>query len=290
MPNLDAITVPEYQPLDPYHHKYDNLPLKVIIQRQDLLNNEVTINTEILREAIGDQGTLSNRLNQSLNNNGSLNTDAMDSPENASGDVILHNIAAHSDGTANLSTAELADMTSLGYAVSNPVSFVRMLDAERDKLSLIDNEATNLDLSVETPSATIDFENGTVEFVPSDSITWNVTGSTQVSAVVTFSTSSLHNHIYDYTPVAQNLITPDYTNYKTTSVATPFVDGSLRVFINGIRLPETSPGVFIPPSTGPEDTWTKTYFSSDSTAGTFALNRAITSDDVIRIDFDTTAS
>lgn len=289
MPNLDAITVPEYQPLDPYHHEYDNLPLKVIIQRQDLLNNEVTINTEILREAIGDQGTLSNRLNQSLNNNGSLNTDAMDSPENSSGNVVLHNIAAHSDGTATLSSAELADMSALGYPLSNPVSYVRMLDAERDKLALMDDEANQLDLSVETPSATISFENGTVELVPSDSITWNVTDGTQVSAIATFSTSS-HTHVYDVAPVHQNLVTPDYTNYKTTSVATVFIDGSLRVFINGIRLPEGSPGVFVPPSTGPEDTWTETYFSSDSTAGTFALNRAITSDDVIRIDFDTTAS
>ena len=93
-----------------------------------------------------------------------------------------------------------------------------------------------------------------------------------------------------HTPAHQNTSTPDYTNYKTTTVATPFVDGSLRIFINGIRLPESSPGVFVPPSTGPSDTWTLTYFSSDSTAGTFALNRAITSDDIIRIDFDTTAA
>lgn len=287
MANLDAITVPEYQPLEPYRHEFDNKPLKVIIQRQDLLNNEVTINSQILREAIGDQGTLSNRLNQSLNENGSLKSEAMDTPENSSGDVVLHNIAAHRDGTANLSSTELSDLTSLGYSVSNPVNFVRMLEAERDKLALIDDEATAIDIAIETPSATITFENGTLEFVPSDSIVWNVTDGTSISAIANFSTNSLHTHVYDVTPVHQSLSSPDYTNYKTTSVATVFVDGSLRVFINGIRLPESSPGVFVPPSSGPDGTWTQTYFTSDSTAGTFALNRAITSSDVIRIDFDT---
>lgn len=286
MPNINAIQVPEYQPLEPYHHTFDNRPLKVIIQRQELINNETDINSQILRESIGNQGTLANRLNQSINENGSLNVNSINSPQNSSGDVIMHNIAYHTDGTINLSSSELSDILSLGYSVSNPVSFVRMLEAERDKLALISDEATDVFLEVETPSYTVLFESGGVEFVPSDTISWNVSGGNKISAVTNFSTNSLHTHVYDETPVHQNLDTPDYTNYQSTSISTPFIEGSLRVFINGIRITEESPGIYVPGPDGPEDNWTRTYFTPDSANGTFFLNRSIDEDDIIKIDFN----
>ena len=286
MPNIESISVPEYQALDPYHHVFDNKPLQVILQRQSLLNNEVDTNSQILRNAIGSQGTLANRLNQSLNDNGTLNVEAMNTPEDSSGNVVLHNIASHSDGTATLSASELSDASSLGYTVSNPVTYVRMLEAERNKLALVDDEASSLVVDVQTPSVTANFTEGVLEFKPSDTIVWNVADGTSLSANANFSTTALHTHLYDLDPIHQSLVSPDYTNYKTTSTSQEFTEGSLRVVINGIRIPEGSPGVYVPPSTGPTDTWTTTYFNADATAGTLQLNRAITSSDVIRIDFD----
>jgi hypothetical protein len=81
-------------------------------------------------------------------------------------------------------------------------------------------------------------------------------------------------------------MTPDYTNYKSTSMATPYVDGTLRVYINGFRISETASVLIYNATNGPSGTWLATSFTSDASNGTFALNRAIDPADSIVIDFD----
>ena len=51
-----------------------------------------------------------------------------------------------------------------------------------------------------------------------------------------FPQSVRHVHYYGIIPVPTNLITPDYIHYQVTSIATPYKAGSLRVYLNGIRL------------------------------------------------------
>ena len=87
-------------------------------------------------------------------------------------------------------------------------------------------------------------------------------------------------------PVHSNLSTPDYINYKTTSSPVAFVEGSLRVCVNGIRLSENDEVYVYQASTGPTGSWTLTSFTGDESTGTFALNRALHSSDLITIDFD----
>lgn len=265
MPRIELIPEVLYQAMDPYHHSFDNLPLRNILTRQDLVNSAVDNNSEILRDSVGTAGTLSNRLNQSIEEDGSLKTVAVDD--------TLHNIALHTDGSVEISGV--------------PVDFVRMQQSERDKLSLITDEATAFKLQVETISTTVLFDNDTVRVVDSDTVTWEVSSPNEVKANFSFPVAAAHQHFYDRTPIDANLVTPDYTNYKVTSVSTPFIAGSLRVSINGTKLSETG-SVYVPDSTGPDGTWTLTTFTGNATGGTFALNRAITASDVIRVDFDTT--
>ena len=80
---------------------------------------------------------------------------------------------------------------------------------------------------------------------------------------------------------------PDYTNYLVNSVATPFIEDSLRVYINGIRL-SSSDWVYVPGPDGPDDNWTLTSFTPDHTSGSFEINRTLDSSDIVRIDYNTT--
>jgi hypothetical protein len=48
MPAIETIPVPLYQPLDPYTHVYDNLPINGLIERVFLVNNQVDLNTTTL--------------------------------------------------------------------------------------------------------------------------------------------------------------------------------------------------------------------------------------------------
>ena len=270
MPRIELIPEVLHQAMDPYHHEFDNLPLQNILTRQSLLNSAVDINSDILRDSVGTQGTLSNRLTQSIEDNGDLKLTAVDD--------VMHNIAYHTDGTILIS--------------SIPVSFVRMKEEERDKLTLIDDEATSIKIQVETISTTVLFDDETVRVVDSDTVTWSVTSPNIVKANLAFPAGAAHKHYYDQIPVHVDTDIPDYTNYKVTSWATAFVDGSLRVTINGIKITKTESllpsAVYVPGSTGPSSTWTLTEIDTSVPAsGTFALNRAITDDDVIRIDFDT---
>jgi len=260
MPRIDLITPVEYNSLWPYNSNYDNLPLKYILARQDLINLAVDQSEEILRNSVGTAGSLSNRLNQSLEEDGSLKTTAVDES--------LHNIGAHEDGTYE------------------SIDYVRMKADERDKLELIADEATSLKIQFETVSTTVLFENETVEFQDSETVQWTVTVPNIITANLAFPATAAHEHNYDLVPVHDNLLTPDYINYKSTSGAIAYIEGSLRVYINGIRISENVDVYVYVADSGPSGTWYATSFTPDAENGTFALSRAIDASDVITIDFD----
>lgn len=259
MPRIELIPEVYYNPLDPYHHEYDNLPLKNINDRQNLINLAVDAYAADMREAAGTQGSLSNRLNQSIDENGDLRDTAIDE--------TLHSIGAHTDG------------------IYDSVEYVRMLKAERDKLELIADEAKDVSLQFNTISTEYLFDNGLVTFEDSDTVTWEVLGGNLIKANSAFPADAAHLHYYDLEPVHDNIGDPDYQNYKSTLMATAYIDGSLRVYINGIKLSESAE-VYVPGPDGPDGTWYLTSFTSDASNGLFELNRPIDPDDVIRIDFD----
>jgi len=279
MPDLSQLPVPQYNADQPYHWEYDNLPLKILADRDLIINAEVDVQGAVLRETAGTQGTLANRLAQSIDEDGNLIPDAIDQ--------ALHNIAEHTDGTKSVSGPELADYIALGFpALTNPVSFVRMLASERDKLALIADEATNLMMSVETISNIILFEEGTIELVSSQSVNWEVEAPNKVKAVLTVSTEFAHRHYYDLTPVmlpTDDLVPIDYKLFKVTSTATPYIEDSLRVYVNGVRL-NRNYSVYYP--SNPISTWSLNSFAADATNGLFTLSNPITDADIIQIDFD----
>jgi hypothetical protein len=129
-------------------------------------------------------------------------------------------------------------------------------------------------------STTVLFEDEVVEFIDSETVTWEVESSTQVKANLAFPAEAAHQHFYGLTPETTN-----YTDFQTTSVYTTFIEDTLRVYINGIRI-YTDDDVYVPDSS--VTTWALINIAaSDYEAGTFSLSRAITSDDIIKIDFDT---
>jgi hypothetical protein len=97
-----------------------------------------------------------------------------------------------------------------------------------------------------------------------------------------FPVDSAHKHFYDVGPINP---TGDFKNYKVSSTSTVFMSGSLRVYINGSRLGETE-SIYVPGRL-PTDDFTLNKFTAIPSAGTFVLDNAITTDDVIRVDFDT---
>jgi len=225
-----------------------------LLQRQELINLSLDNVLEQLRDAIGTQGSMANRLNQSMNPDGSLKTVAIDDAN--------HSIEAHADTD----------------------TYVRMLKAESDKLTLVSDEATDLTLEIQNDMTFVNFSSGEVSFQDSDTVTWIVTSPNIVTANMAFPTSAAHNHYYGLSPVHEDLMDPDYRNYKVNAPATPYVDGSLRVYVNGVRINEDA-DVYVP---GPlvDDPWMLLSYTADETNGRFVLSTAITEDDNIIIDFD----
>ncbi len=266
MPNLDPVR--QYQPLDPYHHVIDNGPIIDLEENISRVNNVVELHNNILTSAIGTQGTLANRLSESINDDGSLKTDAIDNTN--------HSIAAHVDGGG----------------------FVRMTDSERAKLYNITASATDLKIEIDCPSTTVLYDNGTVVFKGSDSINWRV-GDEGVYADVNFPLTARHRHFYDVKPTPVNTMSPDYQTYYTTSVATPYAANSLKVYVNGIRISHEDNDVSPPadvkfPRHGVATTWVSLNYTEDVdnitsgvvTTGLFTLSNPILSTDRITIDFD----
>jgi len=219
-----------------------------------LINSAVDINADILREAVGSQGTVSARLAQILEDDGSLKVTAVDG--------ILHNIGAHTDGEYE------------------SVEYVRMKLEERQKLELIADSATNMVLEFNTPSNIATFDTGPVEFIASSGVTWSAVSPNKVQANLTFPVSSAHKHYYRIIPQYDG--PPDFQHYKTGYPN--YIEGSLRVTINGVRIFEDG-DVYVPGSTVSE-AWTLQNFSGDETTGQFVLMTPLTLDDVIRVDFD----
>jgi hypothetical protein len=269
MPDISKITDVLYDGNQPYHVHYDNLPLKNILTRIDLVNAQVDINTDILRGSCGSVGTLSNRLSVSLQDNGKLKDTAVDNS--------LHNIGAHSDGSYD------------------GVDYVRMKQDERDKLFLIESNANSLELEIEDSISNeqvehIFVQNGLIKFKASDTIAFQFIAPDMIKAHSIYPYEAAHIHNYNITPAHQTPSTPDYINYITTSVNTPYKEGSLKVYINGMRLgfgAEQEIKVLTGSDPSVSVNWTGYYVDSDSfETGEFSLNTSITASDVIVIDFD----
>jgi hypothetical protein len=281
VPQIELVPVQLHQPTEPYNHQTDNIPLQGLIDRILLVNSQVDVDANVLRSAVGSVGSLAARLAASLNDDGSLKTAAVDAAE--------HNIAHHIDGSITISGV--------------PISYVRMLASERAKLSLIDDQATDLTLLVDVqgtiPSnisdisaVTVDevsFVGGQVHLKASDAITWRIDDTGALIADTTFPAAARHRHYYDVTPTHQNTISPDYKNYK---VVYAYKEGSIRVYVNGIRLTKDVE-TYVPTSFGSSGpTWLGYKYTEDTasggvvSSGKFSLSAAITAVDDIRVDFD----
>jgi len=283
MVDLSRLPTPEYTAQNPYHYTYDNIPIKQLAERDVLINNELENVSNIIRSGAGTQGNIANRIDQSIDENGDLRPYAVDES--------LHNIAEHTDGSKSEDFGTLSYInTTLGFSsVVNPVSYVRMLDVERSKLNLIAEEATDIDFKVVTPSSTITIPEGTISFEASDNIYWEITGPSGPSMpyvlkpMLGIGTTYFHNHYYNVEPITAN-----YIDYTVNSISTPYIEGSLRVYINGISINDSA-SVYVPTS-DPTDPWVQNKFTSDYANGSFALDIALTSNDIIRIDFDISLS
>lgn len=254
MPRIELIPEVFYQPNDPIHWEYDNLPLKNIIRRQNLINLALDNVITDMREAIGTQGSVANRLSQSINPDGSLKVEAIDE--------VLHSIEQHSDSD----------------------NYVRMSVAQSDKLDLIADEATNLVITFSDNTSEVTLDSGEVIFESSNTITTAFTSPNRIKFNLNFPTESAHRHYCGVTPYHANDITPDYINYTTPSPITSYMDGSLKVYVNGMRIFEDD-DVYVP-SANLTNAWTLLHFTADSTNGTLQLSEALNSSDIIKIDFD----
>lgn len=248
MPQINNIPEVLYQPNQPYQYHYDNLPLRNILKRIDLVNSQVDTNTDVLRGASGTAGNLSSRLEVSLEESGHLKVSAVDD--------CNHSIEAHEDTD----------------------DYVRMTSGERAKLDLVENSANKLYVGV----AGDVFSSGTLTFADSDTVTFSSPSPNTVVANVNFPLDSAHRHYYGIDPVLYGSSSSSSgVHYKTTISDTPFMEGTLRVYVNGVRLSESSVNVW----TG--SAWVPTNIASqDYASGSFSLNRTLGVTEDIRIDFD----
>jgi hypothetical protein len=277
MPDINQVVVPQYEGNQPYHYTYDNLPIAALVRREDIINYQVDVNSAELQASFGTAGSLALRLAQSLQDNGNLKASGVD--------AALHNIGAHQDSTYEVTEEFLAALQGLGFPdLVNPVPFVRMLQAERDKLTLIANEAKNFSVGFTTPSGIDYIDNGILTFEDSTTITWTVANNQTVKAEVTSSLSNPHEHYDGITPTSRDL-TPNYLDYLT-NISSPFKEGSLKVFINGTRIFTDSEVYY--PSLSDNPTWKLNKFTEYPNGLGFALLNAIAADDIIKIDFEVT--
>lgn len=256
MPRIELLTPVYYNPNDPIHWEIDNIPLRTIISRQNLINLALDNVISQMRDAIGTQGSVANRLNQSINPDGSLKTAAVDES--------LHSIEEHVDTD----------------------TYVRMTKYQSDKIDSVAEEATDIRLQIIIDEDTVaNISDGVVVLAPSETVTFSMDGPNTIKFNLAFPAEAAHLHYYSVEPIHQNIITPDYINYSVSSIASDFIEGSLRIYINGVRIFEDIE-VYVPGALV-DDAWTLMSYVSDFEAGTFELSNAISEDDVIRIDFDT---
>ena len=277
MSNAELINELFYKPDDPYHYLYDNIPLQVLNDRLEKVDIAADTAVQLVTDAIGSQPDLVSRLDQSQNADGSLISAAID--------AALHNIASHSEGSINLGTSALAALnTATGLILTNPVPFVRFCAAERVKLSSMANNSTALKILLVTAAQTLD--NQTIHLTDSDGITWNLSGGNILTANLGFSITTLHQHVYDEVPA-----TTSFSGGLTTfTVASPsgYNSGSLRAFVNGIRLPKGSTPVKVPTWNSSVLSWVyRAYAEVSDTLGTFTISGGtFQSGDVVKVDYD----
>lgn len=255
MPRIELIPEVLYGPNDPIYWEIDNLPLKSIITRQNLINLSLDNVLEQMRNAIGTQGSLSNRLNQSIDADGNLKTSAVDS--------TMHSIEAHEDTD----------------------DYVRMTKVQSDKLETIADNAKDFSVSIYTDDVTsVDFEEGVLKIKASSSVTPIFESPDVLKFDLAFPEAAAHQHYYGLTPVHSDSLDPDYINFKVNSIASEFVENTLRVTINGVRI-YSDVEIYVPGALV-NDPWTLMSFTPDHSNGTFELSSAISEEDIIRIDFD----
>jgi hypothetical protein len=255
MPRIELIPDVLYESNDPIHWEFDNLPLKAILRRQNLINLALDNLIQDFRDAIGTQGSVSNRLNQSIDADGNLKSEAIDE--------ALHSIEEHADTD----------------------DYVRMTKAESDKLALIADGATDVSVTVYTDDTNfVELTAGVVIFKPTDTVIPSVESPNIVKLNLAFPAEAAHQHFYGLEPVAVNISNPDYINYKVNSIASEYVEGSLRVYVNGVRV-FADAEVYVPAALV-EQPWTLLTFTEDAANGTFEFSTAVAEDDVVRVDFD----
>lgn len=273
MPRIELIDVPLYTPQDPYHWKFDNLPLQNLMRRQNLINLALDDLVTQTRDAIGTQGTIANRLNQSIDEDGDLKKTAIDK--------ALHSMGKHVDD-------EWGDSEEYdAWIATRSAPFVRMEKSEADKLANIAENATNLSVQVQEDAEgddIVSFDSGILKFLPSSSISWEIVAPNKLKANLGFPIASAHKHYYDQTPVDFTTSSPDYKKYKVNTTSTSFVEGTLRVYVNGVRISATE-AIYVPGALV-NDPWVLLYVTPNHTDGTFTLSKALSEDDIIRIDYD----
>jgi len=279
--NLNDIDgVPLYKPSDPYHYDFDNKPIKSLAQRDKVLMGLINRNTKILKDAAGDVGEVTTRLNQSLDRLGNLKLAAIDEAN--------HNIANHTDGRKDLTDEEIAYYASLGYSVSKSTKFIRCIQEERDKLSRIESEANNIKLSVKQDSEDHIFDNGIVKIENSDTIECVLGDDNSIRFNSKFPVEVAHRHYYGVEPISSN-----YKDYSINGIPS-FKKDSLRVFVNGIRLQSCSDDCankdfpLYPTHYTGSVIWKSIYFTEQNDTASFSLSVALNSSDVISVDYDIT--
>jgi len=253
MPRIELIDVPLFNPSDPYHWQYDNLPLKSLIFRQEAINSLVDNLRELMDDAVGTQGTVSNRLNQSINPDGSIKKTSIDD--------LKHSIEEHADTT----------------------DYVRMTKTEREKLVNVSDDATDVTIEVADSTGEHLLDSGRVKFVESTTIRPRLQNPNVVRFDMRFPVEFAHKHYYGVVPVPQSA-SNDFKNYKVNSLSTAFIEGSLRVYINGVRI-SSGESIYVPGNLV-DDPWTLLKFTPSAANGTFILSAPIAEEDLIEIDFD----
>jgi len=273
MPRIELINVPLYNPNDPYHWQFDNLPLQNLMRRQNLINLALDDLITQTRDAIGTQGSFANRLNQSIAPDGSLKKTAVND--------TMHDMGDHTDD--EWGDSEAYDL----WVASRNAPFVRMEKADSDKLANIASGATNFSLQVqrdEDGEDVVSFTSGYLKFLPSSSVTWEIEAPNKLKAHLGFPVASAHRHFYDQIPVDYNSSSPDLKKFKVNSTSTVYVEGSLRVFVNGMRL-SASEAIYVPGELV-NDPWSLLTYTPNHEEGTFLLSASLSEEDVIRIDYD----
>ena len=246
MPNIESISNVYYLPENPYHFHFDNLPLRQIVLRQQLVNHYVDLNSDELSDARGDTVNLNTRLSVCLEDDGSFR----------STEVPIHSI----------------DL------IEDSASYLRMTVAERAKLDNIMPDATALRILVEGFPIDYEFDEHHVRFSNSSTVYWEVVSddTPPSHSIVRAHAPARLAHYYG--------ATPSTSDHQTYVLGIPIRNDSLRVYVNGIRV--FSDALVNVPRPTPADGWDAIEYSVDESIAEFTFNIALTAQHIVRVDFD----